>query len=81
MKINATASGNYNPFQMKNVAPKPKVDFVKQLTETNPINDDEKKFFSNLYPENKTEIIDYHFYQKSGKMSGVALGTNLDRRG
>lgn len=82
MKINATAAGNYNPFQIKNVAPKPKIDFVKELKETDPvINGDEKNFFTKLYPDNKNEIIDYHFYQKSGKMSGVALGTNLDRRG
>lgn len=82
MKIGATALGNYNPFQIKNVAAKPKVDFAKELTESNPIiNNDEKNFFTKLYPENQTEIIDYHFYQKSGKMSGVSLGTNFDRRG
>lgn len=82
MKIGATAAGNYNPFQVKNVTKKPKVDFAKELNNTDQvINKDEKKFFTSLYPENKTEIIDYHFYQRSGKMSGVAVGTNIDRRG
>jgi len=82
MKIGATAAGNYNPFQVKNVAPKPKVDFSKELNNTDQvINKDEKQFFTNLYPENKTEIIDYHFYQRSGKMSGVAVGINIDKRG
>lgn len=82
MKINATASGNYNPFQVKNVAAKPKIDFAKELKGSDPIiNTDEKNFFTNLYPEHKTEISDYHYYQRSGKMAGVAIGTNIDRRG
>lgn len=45
------------------------------------ISNEEKNFFINLYPDNKKEIADYHFYQKSGKMSGVALGSLFDRRG
>ncbi|MGE5679442.1 MAG: hypothetical protein ACM34K_01045 [Bacillota bacterium] len=45
------------------------------------ISNDEKNFFINLYPENKGEIVDYHFYQKTGKMSGVAVGSLFDRRG
>lgn len=45
------------------------------------INSDEKEFFVNLYPQNQNEITDYHFYQKSGKMSGVSVGSLFDRRG
>lgn len=50
-------------------------------TKTEGITNDEKMFFMGLYPENQSEIVDYHFYQKSGKMSGVSVGTLFDRRG
>lgn len=42
---------------------------------------DEKKFFAEIYPKNRSEIIDYHFYSNTGKMSGVSIGSNIDRRG
>ncbi len=41
---------------------------------------EEKDFFVGLYPEQKQEIADYHFYQRTGKMSGVSVGSLLDRR-
>ncbi|HEX2869569.1 MAG TPA: hypothetical protein VHO03_21170 [Ignavibacteriales bacterium] len=54
---------------------------ARKLNSSEGISSEEKNFFINLYPENKKEITDYHFYQKSGKMSGVALGSLFDRRG
>jgi hypothetical protein len=45
------------------------------------VTSEEKKYFMDMYPENKSEIMDYHFYQKSGKMSGVKVGSLIDRRG
>ncbi len=45
------------------------------------VTNEEKKFFAGLYPENKTDIMNYHFYHKNGKMQGVTLGTIFDKRG
>jgi hypothetical protein len=45
------------------------------------INKDEKLFFANLYPEKRNEIMDYSFYERSGKMNGISLGTNFDKKG
>lgn len=44
------------------------------------ISSDEKNFFASMYPESRREI-DMHFYMKSGRMSGVSVGTLIDRRG
>jgi len=48
---------------------------------TSAVTSEEKKYFMDMYPENKSEIMDYHFYQRSGKMSGVKVGSLIDRRG
>jgi hypothetical protein len=45
------------------------------------INNDEKKFFAEMYPTKQTEIMEYYYYEKSGKMNGISVGTNLDRKG
>ncbi|MCH7962717.1 MAG: hypothetical protein IH950_05715 [Bacteroidetes bacterium] len=42
---------------------------------------DEKNFFAEVYPKNRSEIMDYHYYNNTGKMSGVSVGSNIDRRG
>ncbi len=42
---------------------------------------EEKKYFIDRYPAKKNEIIDYHFYGRSGKMEGVKLGNFIDKRG
>ncbi|MGE5363020.1 MAG: hypothetical protein ACM3SM_02735 [Bacteroidota bacterium] len=54
-----------------------------ELTEaqSSSITSEEKNFFINMYPDNKNEITDYHFYQKNGRMSGVTVGSLFDRRG
>ncbi|MGE5353310.1 MAG: hypothetical protein ACM3Q2_14975 [Syntrophothermus sp.] len=94
MKISTNNIGNYGPGYMQQVKAKPRVNNETALNSlqknervntekitTEKINNEEKNFFINLYPENKKEISDYHFYQKSGKMSGVALGSLFDKRG
>jgi hypothetical protein len=78
MKISTNSIGNYNPFLINN---NQKVQNANNQTKVDTVTNEEKEFFVKLYPENKNEIMDYHFYKSSGKMSGVALGTNLDRRG
>ncbi len=81
MKIESNNIGNYAPKYIQNVKPNIKPAQISENAATEKINDDEKKFFMNLYPENKNEIVDYHFYQKTGKMSGVSVGSLFDKRG
>lgn len=92
MKIVPNSIGNYSPNYLREVQAKE----VKAKAEareasavalpgnkpaSEKITGEELKFFTNLYPENKSEIIDYHFYQKSGRMSGVSVGSLFDKRG
>jgi hypothetical protein len=80
MLISTNSIGNYVPgIQPKGASTLPQNDEAGKTFEK--INNDEKQFFAELYPERKTEILDYHFYQRSGKMSGVSVGSNIDRRG
>ena len=84
MRISTNNIGNYGPGYSPEVKAKPRTNndvALNALQKKGDINNDEKKFFSELYPEKKNEIADYHFYQKSGKMSGVALGSLFDKRG
>lgn len=83
MKINANPIGNYSPYNTKiaNVKPKQNLTAAGETNKTDLITKEEKKFFTKIYPENKHEIMDYHYYKPTGKMSGVAVGSLLDRRG
>lgn len=85
MKIDTNAIGNYTPaYIQKNnpVVPKKEVAQAESAKNTQSVlTSKEKQFFAKMYPEKQSEIMDYHFYQKSGKMSGVSLGTIIDRRG
>jgi len=77
MKITTNAINNY-ALQAANVTQnRNKI----QTTPSGDLSKDEKQFFVELYPKNKTEIMDYHYYKENGKMSGVAIGSNIDRRG
>lgn len=78
MQISTNSIGNYSTRLQKDVTNAPK---LNEISTTEKINQEEKTFFAKMYPEKQTEIMDYHFYQKSGKMSGVSVGSNLDRRG
>ncbi|MCX6151021.1 MAG: hypothetical protein NTX22_10885 [Ignavibacteriales bacterium] len=78
MKISTNAIGNYNPYQINNTL---KTNSAAPTTKVDAVTKEEKEFFVQLYPENKKEIMDYHFYKSTGKMSGVALGSIFDRRG
>ena len=83
MKINANAVGNYSPYNTKvnNVRPKQNIAGTNKASKTDLISNEEKKFFTKIYPENKHEIMDYHYYKPSGRMSGVSVGSLFDRRG
>jgi len=81
MKITNNVAGNYNPYAIKNTQPKEVVAKQSISVATESISKEEKSFFAGLYPEKKSEIIDYHFYQRSGEMKGVSIGSMFDRRG
>jgi len=89
MKISANAIGNYSPVYARKPVHEQKpaenstpVSFRPQVTNGNAeLTTVEKEFFAALYPQEKTEIMDYHFYQKNGQMSGVKIGSMFDKRG
>ncbi len=96
MKVNTENTGNYSlqTVNQKRESPqherkikesKPEKKFglpsEEYLKTDKNISEEEKTFFANLYPLNKNEIMDYHYYQKSGKPSGIALGSLFDKRG
>jgi hypothetical protein len=85
MKISTNTIGNYSPtFIQKNnpaVAQSEALQTETPKTDKAILSSKEKQFFAKMYPDKTNEIMDYHFYQKSGKMSGVSLGTIIDRRG
>jgi hypothetical protein len=79
MKISTNPVGNYTRPTMQMTQSVQKQE-TKSVTPAK-VTADEKDFFVKLYPENKTEIMDYHFYGREGKMSGVSLGSLFDKRG
>ena len=89
MKIMTNTIGNYSPHINNNPVKKvktPAKDSAEKLkiaanSKSNEMTTEEKDFFINMYPQNKTEINDYHFYHKNGEMGGVKIGSLLDRRG
>lgn len=77
MKISDNYSGTYNVYAIRQQA----AAAARAKETTSPaVSNEEKAFFMDMYPEQKTEIQDYHFYQRSGKMSGVSVGSLFDRR-
>lgn len=83
MKINSNAVGNYSPYANKVSGVRQTQNVVKteEAKKAELISKEEKNFFVKMYPENKSEIIDYHYYKPSGKMAGVSVGSLFDRRG
>jgi hypothetical protein len=81
MKISTNSIGNYSP-KINNTTPAKNVEKQASVSsEKNIVNKQEKKFFADMYPQNKKEIMNYHYYKKTGNMSGVSVGSLLDRRG
>ncbi len=89
MKITTNVIGNYSPQILHNAVKQSKQNDISGKSETKPVRQakkdnltaDEKNFFMGLYPANKSEITDYHFYKKTGEMSGVKIGSLFDKRG
>jgi len=85
MRVTTNSIGNYFPQQTRNVANVSRSENVAKTTAKNsieqPISNKEKEMFVKMYPKQKSEIMEYHYYQKNGVMSGVTVGSLLDRRG
>lgn len=80
MKITTNPIGNYSLNKVRNTAPKTKIN-VQTENKAESLTKSEKNFFVGIYPESKSEIMKYHFYNANGKFGGVAIGNNIDRRG
>jgi allantoicase len=90
MKITTNAVGNYTNIISRNnigtaktqpAAAKAKIVDTAKAGGTEKLSADEKNFFVNMYPQNKKEIMDHHFYERNGRMSGVKVGSIINRRG
>ena len=80
MGVNFNSIGNYNTKLINNNYKK--VDSKKEDTiAADKIDKNEKLFFANLYPDKRNEVLNYSFYERTGKMNGVTIGTNFDKRG
>jgi hypothetical protein len=80
MKISTNSIGNYNPIRTNQNANINKVE-IKKNEDSLKVTNEEKNFFTELYPENKEQIDGYHFYNKEGDKKGVSLGSLFDKRG
>ena len=80
MKISTNSFGNYNPIRANQTVNINKVEPQKN-NDSLKVTSEEKKFFTNMYPENKEQIDGYHFYNKDGDKKGVSLGSLFDKRG
>jgi hypothetical protein len=81
MAVSMNSIGNYTAYGL-NTARSNKIKIENaSASQIENINNDEKKFFAEMYPAKQTEIMEYYYYEKSGKMNGISVGTNLDRRG
>lgn len=80
MKVSTNSIGNYNPViaNKNNITPTIK---TEKSAEALKVSTEEKKFFTKLYPDEKDQINNYHFYNKDGDKNGVSLGSLFDRRG
>ena len=80
MNISTNSFGNYKPIaaqQNKNTPKAESKNIIKEAKVTN----EEKQFFTKLYPEEKESITSYHFYNKQGDKNGVSIGSLFDKRG
>lgn len=79
MRVTTNSVGNYQPSYMKTAAANKSEAALKAGKEN--ISVAEKKFFAELYPGRKDEVMGYQSYNSKGKVSGVHVGSLFDRRG
>ena len=81
MAVSLNSIGNYSAYGLNN-AKSSKANIKSAAMELNDnINPDEKKFFAKMYPAKQNEIMEYYYYERSGKRNGISVGTNIDRKG
>jgi hypothetical protein len=80
MAVSMNSIGNYSAYGLNN-AKSNKTNIKDSVAQSESINPDEKKFFAEMYPAKQNEIMEYYYYERSGKMNGISVGTNIDRRG
>jgi len=78
MKVSTTSFGNYKPVRTNQAT---QLNESKLQNNDPKITNEEKKYFSKLYPDEKEIIENYHFYNRNGDKNGVSLGSLVDRRG
>lgn len=80
MAVNLNSMGNYDAKSISNNFRKINTK-NKSANAPENIDPEEKTFFAKLYPEKGNEIMNYSFYERTGKMNGVSVGTNFDKKG
>lgn len=74
---------NFNSAMINSVNSNNRIQKTYDLKTTNQpeiINNEEKQFFANMFPEKKSEVMNYNFYNRSGKVNAPQIGSILDRR-
>jgi hypothetical protein len=80
MAVSMNSVGNYSAYELNAGRSNKSVTANSLSSKSENLNSDEKKYFAEMYPSKQNEIMEY-YYEKSGKMNGISLGTNIDRRG
>lgn len=80
MKISTNSIGNYKPINNVTVNNVNNIQSKKNET-VNDITKEEKKYFTNMYPNEKGKIENYQFYNKDGDRKTVLIGSLFDKRG
>lgn len=80
MKITTNSVGNYKPINIHTLTNIKEVQ-SKNIDDSLNVSKEEKQFFTKLYPDEKDQINNYHFYSKDGNKNGVSLGSLFDKRG
>jgi hypothetical protein len=85
MRVNTNTIGNYFPQRTRNISNVTRTDNIQKTTKPQSLKQaisvKEKELFAKMYPQQREEIMEYHYYQKNGTMSGVTVGSLVDRRG
>lgn len=80
MKITTNSFGNYKPTLTNQINKAVQLQ-SKQKDTSIKITPEEKKFFTQLYPNNEEQISNYDFYNKDGGKSSFSVGSLFDKRG
>jgi len=81
MAVSMNSIGNYSAYNLNTSRAGKSASKNNAALNPENINSEEKKFFAEMYPAKQSEIMEYYYYERSGRMNGIAVGTNLDRRG